>query len=113
MQLAMESEPVPSSMPSQYQSTYRQDFTAKDPAEADTLGRRVMMTQNMQDIKGAGDGLWRKEADVVSRHLVIEERNGSFGQTFTQDGVKPARGFGKVDTFSTPIRHNLKGEDKD
>jgi len=30
-----------------------------------------MMTQNMQDIKGAGDGLWRKEHDICSRHLVV------------------------------------------
>ena len=61
------------------------------------------MTQNMIDIKGAGDGLWRKEADIVARHLVVEQTEGGFNQTFTHNGVKPKFGFGKDTTFSTPV----------
>ena len=30
------------------------------------------MTQNMIDIKGAGDGLFRKEMDLCARHRVLE-----------------------------------------
>merc|ERR1719326_985142 len=90
-------------LPPQYQSTYLQDYVGKDLPAAETLGRRVMMTQNMQDIKGAGDGLWRKEHDIVSRHLVVEQTEGNVNQTFTMHGTKPARSFGKDADFSTPI----------
>lgn len=103
-------EPV---LPPQYQSTYKQDFTSKDLPASDSLGRRVMMTQNMQDIKGAGDGLWRKESNTVSRHLVVERTEGEPNQTFTQSGTHAARSFGKDATFSTPISIYVKGEEKD
>ena len=103
-------EPV---LPPQYQSTYKQDFTSKDLPASDSLGRRVMMTQNMQDIKGAGDGLWRKESNTVSRHLVVERTEGEPNQTFTQSGTHAARAFGKDATFSTPISIYVKGEEKD
>jgi len=106
-------EPTVPELPPQYQSTYKQDFIPKDLPTADTMGRRVMMTQNMQDIKGAGDGLWRKEHDIVSRHLVVERTEAGPNQTFTSTGVKPARTFGKDATFSTPISIYTKGEEKD
>jgi len=110
---AAASEPAPSEMPSQYQSTYKQDYIPKDLPLAETLGRRVMMTQEMQDIKGAGDGLWRKEMDIVARHLVVEDEGGGSNQTFTAQGVMPSRSFGKNSDFSTPIGLYLKGETKD
>ena len=100
-------------LPPQYQSTYKNDYVSKDLPEAATLGRRVMMTQNMQDIKGAGDGLWRKECDIVSRHLVVEGTDAAPGQILTATGMKPARAFGKDTSFSTPISIYQKGEEKD
>lgn len=100
-------------LPPQYQTTHKQDFVSKDLPEASTLGRRVMLTQNMEDIKGAGDGLWRKEHDIVSRHLHLEATNAGPNQTFTMTGVKPARAFGKDATFSTPIYEYKQGEEKD
>jgi len=113
MQLAAASEPAEPELPPQYQTTYKQDFINKDLPSAETLGRRVMMTQNMQDIKGAGDGLWRKEHDISSRHLVVESGDAGPNQTFTMHGMKPARSFGKDATFSTPIAIYQKGEEKD
>ena len=80
---------------------------------AETLGRRVMMTQNMEDIKGAGDGLWRKEADIAERNLVMEATGAVPNATFTSTGYKPARNFGKDSSFSTPIELYQKGEEKD
>lgn len=106
-------EPTEPILPAQYQTTYKQDFVTKDLPTSDTLGRRVMMTQNMQDIKGAGDGLWRKEHDIVSRHLVVEGTDAAPGLTFTSMGSKPATAFGKDATFSTPISIYQKGEEKD
>ena len=106
-------EPTEPELPPQYQSTYKQDFVSKDLPTSETLGRRVMMTQNMQDIKGAGDGLWRKEHDLVSRHMVVESDEAGPNQTFTMTGVKAARSFGKDATFSTPISIYNKGEEKD
>jgi len=100
-------------LPPQYQTTYKQDFVNKDLPRAETLGRRVMMTQNQTDIKGAGDGLWRKELDISSRQLVLESTDAAPNQTFTADGVKPARSFAKDSTFSTPIHLYTKGEEKD
>lgn len=121
MELAAKTSVEEPELPAQYQSTYRQDYVDKELPLAETLGRRVMMTQNMQDIKvaqpslegglrtllappsaraqrldsarlhgwrlcrrggcltllfyraqGAGDGLWRKEADICKRSLVME-----------------------------------------
>lgn len=112
-ELARSSEPVEPPLPPQYQSTYLQDYTPKDLPEADTLGRRVMMTQSMEDIKGAGDGLWRKEQNIVARHLVVEGTDADVNQAFTMNGVKPARSFGKDCDFSTPISIYQKGMEKD
>ena len=50
-ELASATTPVEPELPPQYQSTYLQDYTTKDLPTSDTLGRRVMMTQNMEDIK--------------------------------------------------------------
>ena len=110
---APQTTPTEPELPPQYQSTYKQDFVSKDLPTSETLGRRVMMTQNMQDIKGAGDGLWRKEHDLVSRHMVVESEEAGPNQTFTMTGVKAARSFGKDATFSTPISVYTKGEEKD
>lgn len=112
-ELAKATEPVEPTLPPQYQSTYSQDYVPKDLPAGETLGRRVMMTQNMADIKGAGDGLWRKEQNIVSRHMVVEHTEGGFNQTFTMQGVKPARSFGKDADFSTPVYEYMKGEEKD
>jgi len=112
-ELASATTPVEPELPPQYQSTYLQDYTTKDLPTSDTLGRRVMMTQNMEDIKGAGDGLWRKEAGIVSKNLVAEHAGAIPGHTFTSTGYKPSYSFGKQDTFSTPIEHYQKGEEKD
>ena len=106
-------EPFEPELPPQYQTTYRQDFSTKDLPEAETLGRRVMMTQNMADIKGAGDGLWRKEMNIVSRNLVVEETHGAPNQIVTSLGVKTGTDFGKDATFSCPIHEYKKGEEKD
>ena len=103
-------EPV---LPPQYQTTYGNDFVTKDLPAAATLGRRVMMTQNMQDIKGAGDGLWHKEYDIVARQLVVEGQGAAPGTTFTMTGALPSNGFGKKTDFSTPISIYQKGEEKD
>jgi len=112
-ELARATEAEEPQLPPQYQSTHRQDFPGKDLPDAASLGRRVMMTQNMQDIKGAGDGLWRKEHDICSRSLVMEQTEGDFNQTFTMHGTQPARSFGKDADFSTPISIYQKGEEKD
>ena len=101
--LADQGAPPPVELPRELQSIHRQDFVDKPLPPAESLGRKVMMTQNMIDIKGAGDGLWRKEADIVSRHLVVEGTDGGFNQTFTHTGVKPKFGFGKDSAFSTPV----------
>lgn len=61
------------------------------------------MTQNMIDIKGAGDGLFRKEMDLCARHRVLEAEGGDFNQTMTAQGIKPKFGFGRDATFSTPV----------
>jgi len=106
-------QPTEPELPPQYQTTYKQDFVPKDLPLSETLGRRVMLTQNMEDIKGAGDGLWRKEHDIVSRHLVVEQTNAGPNSTFTMFGTKPAHSFGKDATFSTPISIYHKGEEKD
>ena len=107
-------ESVEPELPPQYQSTYGCDYTSKDLPAAATLGRRVMLTQNMQDIKGAGDGLWRKEANIVSRHLVVEGTEAQPGMvTFTTNGTKPMFDHGKKTDFSTPISIYNKGEEKD
>jgi hypothetical protein len=111
-ELSARTQHVEPELPPQYQSTYKQDFVNKDLPTADTLGRRVMMTQNMQDIKGNGDFLWRKEHDIVSRHLVTEGSEGGPNQTFTMSGVRAARSFGKDTTFSTPIAIYEKGAEK-
>lgn len=95
--------PPSQDFPSQLQSTNRQDYTPKDLPDVDTLGRRVMMTQNMVDIKGAGDGLFRKEQDIVARNLVVEA-------TATTSNTTP---FYKNSTFTTPITEYLKGGTKD
>ena len=60
------------------------------------------MTQNMIDIKGAGDGLWRKEAGITAKNLYIEGTDGGFNQTMTATGIKPKFGFGKASHCSTP-----------
>ena len=112
-ELAAVNVPHEPELPPQYQTTYKQDFVSKDLPANETLGRRVMMTQNMQDIKGAGDFLWRKEMDVVHRHLVVEGTDGGPNQTFTMQGVKPANAFGKDTAFSTPIYEYQKGQEKD
>jgi len=96
-------------LPSNYQSTHRQDYTSLELPPAESLGRKVMMTQNMIDIKGAGDGLWRKECGLVSKHLFVEGTGGDFNQTMTATGIKPKFGFGKVSDFSAPIEHALHG----
>jgi len=85
-----------------YQSTYRQDYESKPLPNPETLGRKVMLTQNMIEIKGGGDGLFRKEHDLVARHRVLEKEGGDFNQTMTAQGIKPKFGFGKDCTFSTP-----------
>jgi len=103
MELAAGSAPAVPELPSQYMSTYLQDYEKKQLPPADCLGRKVMMTQNMIATPGAGDGLWRKEMDVVQRNRVIEDTGGAFDQTFTSQGVKPKYGFGKDATFSTPV----------
>lgn len=113
MELAAQTNQSEPELPPQYQSTYKQDFIDKELPGAETLGRRVMMTQNMKDIKGAGDGLWRKEHDIVARHLVTEGTEAGPNQAFTMSGVRPARSFGKDATFSTPIAIYQKGEEKD
>ena len=103
-------------LPPQYQTTYKQDFVDKELPASETLGRRVMMTQNMEDIKGAGDFLWRKECDIVPRHLVSEggDANATGGglMTYTMTGEKPMFGFGKDCSFSCPIAHYQKGTEK-
>lgn len=113
MELAAKTSVEEPELPAQYQSTYRQDYVDKELPLAETLGRRVMMTQNMQDIKGAGDGLWRKEADICKRSLVMEATNAMPGMSYTANGMMPARSFGKDATFSTPISIYMKGEEKD
>jgi len=104
-------------LPPQYQTTYKQDFVDKELPASETLGRRVMMTQNMADIKGAGDFLWRKECDIVPRHLVSEggDANATGGgpMTYTMTGEKPMFGFGKDCSFSCPIAHYQKGTEKE
>jgi hypothetical protein len=100
-------------LPPQYQTTNRQDFVPKDLPPGETLGRRVMMTQNMVDIKGAGDGLWRKEAHLIPSGLVMESTGAMPGFAMTMHGYKPQYGFGKDASFSTPIELYLKGEEKD
>ena len=72
-----------------------------------------MMTQNMRDIKGAGDGLWRKEQNIVARNLVLEENEAHPGEWFTHHGIKLAGTFGKTDGFSTPIQMYTRGQEKD
>jgi len=115
-QLSATTAPEAPELPAQYQTTYLQDYVSKDLPPAETLGRKVMMTQNMQDIKGAGDGLWRKEADIVARRNVMESTGAMPGMTFTignNPGYFPARSFGKNATFSTPIEQYQGGEEKD
>jgi len=113
MELASAVTPVEPELPPQYQSTHKLDYTTKDLPLASTLGRRVMMTQNMQDIKGAGDGLWRKEYDITKRHLYVEGTDGAPNQAFTMKGTQQSRSFGMDTSFSTPIYHYQKGEEKD
>ena len=36
-------------------------------------GELAFESKNMRDIKGAGDGLWRKEYDIVARQLVVAQ----------------------------------------
>jgi len=105
MELAQATAPSAEQLPSQYYSTTKQDFVQKDLPSSEELGRRVMMTQNMEDIKGAGDGLWRKEHDIVARHLVVEAEES--------EASKVPKAYGKVDTFSTDIKHYLKDREKD
>lgn len=50
-QLSATTAPEAPELPAQYQTTYLQDYVSKDLPPAETLGRKVMMTQNMQDIK--------------------------------------------------------------
>ena len=71
---ALFAEPPPDEPPEQYATTSRLAYSEKELPQSSNLGRRVMMTQDMHDIKGAGDGLWRKEHNVVSRTLVVAER---------------------------------------
>jgi len=113
MEMARSVETAEPELPAQYQTTHKQDFVNKELPAAETLGRRVMITQNAVHIKGAGDGLWRKEQNIVSRHLVVEGTDVAPSQTFTMAGVKPSRSFGKDATFSTPISMHQKGEEKD
>ena len=103
--------PIPKPSPSpltltltltRFQSTHRQDFNELELPPAESLGRKVMMTQNMIDIKGAGDGLWRKEAGITAKNLYIEGTDGGFNQTMTATGIKPKFGFGKASHCSTP-----------
>ena len=56
--------------------------------------RQVMMTQNMIDIKGAGDGLFRKEHDMVARHQVMPTARirGRPADVQGRGGGKGARG---------------------
>jgi len=96
-------------LPYQYYSTTRQDFVAKDLPPAAELGRRVMMTQNMDDIKGAGDGLWRKEHDMVARHLGREAGEDDPKNMSSKPYYNTTSGgLGKNATFSTPITECLK-----
>ena len=97
-------------LPAQYQTTYKQDFVDKELPVSETLGRRVMMTQNMQDIKGAGDGLWRKEHDIVARNLVVEgvEDAPSNFSSKPYYGVTGKGGLGRDTSFSTPVTESLK-----
>jgi len=103
MELAQSSAPVEEALPPQFFSTTQCDFVPKDlPAPAE-MGRRVMMTQNMEDIKGAGDAVWRASNALISPALVA-------------NAPEPAEtlrsGFGKDTSFSVPISEYLKGETK-
>lgn len=108
-ELAMASAPPPDTLPSQYYSTSKQDFVPKDLPANDELGRRVMMTQNMEDIKGAGDGLWRKEHDIVARHLVVEgSESAPTNMSSAPYYNRTVGGMGRDATFTTPISECLK-----
>ena len=101
-------------LPPRYVSTYKNDFIAKDLPPSETLGRKVMMTQNMVGIKGAGDGLYRKETGIIPANRFPESAEPCpMGQTFTMTGLKPSRGFGLNTAFSQPIAEYTKGEEKD
>ena len=100
-------------LPAQYQTTHKQDYIPKELPASETLGRRVMMTQNAVDIKGAGDGLWRKEVNIIARHHFLEENEAGPGQQFSHHGVKLNGTFGKTDGFSTPIELYTRGQEKD
>ena len=98
----------PDEPPEQYATPSRHDYAEKELPQSSNLGRRVMMTQDMHDIKGAGDGLWRKEHNVVSRTLVVEQTEGVESGMFTNEGFKPLWSAGRDYSFSQPIGEYLK-----
>ena len=106
--LAEATAPPPDEPPEQYATTSRLDYSEKELPQSSNLGRRVMMTQDMHDIKGAGDGLWRKEHNVVSRTLVVEQTEGVESGMFTNEGFKPLWSAGRDYSFSQPIGEYLK-----
>ena len=64
-----------------------------------------------QDIKGAGDGLWRKEHDIVARHLVVEAPADAKSNFSSKPYYNTTSGptHGRDATFTTPISECLKG----
>ncbi|KAL3892482.1 MAG: hypothetical protein SGPRY_015093 [Prymnesium sp.] len=59
----------------------------------------------MEDIKGAGDGLWRKEHKLIAPHLAdaADDFNCEPDSTWMSE-----RSFGRNAAFSTPIEECLK-----
>ncbi|KAL1504125.1 hypothetical protein AB1Y20_010535 [Prymnesium parvum] len=114
-ELAKASAPTPEFMPAQYLSTTKEDFTVKDLPPGEELGRRVMMTQNMEDIKGAGDGVWRKEKNIIPQHTILHAgpKVPMSGEQMTKDAsanssFKPSSSFARNSDFTTPIYECLK-----
>lgn len=105
-ELAKATAPAPEALPSQYFSTTKVDFDLKELPPAEEIGRRVMMSQNMEDIKGAGDGVWRKEKGIIASHMVDPAKDKLY--TDEQLDAVVLRSLGKNSTFSTPIHECLK-----
>ena len=68
------------------------------------------VASHYQDIKGAGDGLWRKEHDIVARNLVHEASEDAPYNYSSKPyyGVTGKEGLGKDTTFTTPVTDCLK-----
>jgi len=92
-------QPPSDELPSQLQTTMRQDFVSKELPSVDTLGRRVMT--------GEPDITWRKEAGVVAPHRFEDPANVPpsmpLGQAY----------FGKSNQFTLPIELAKSGIEKD